>query len=100
MVVSASSDTLAHWTPLPHRRSFPAIWACLSVVLPKRGVGVYPQPCGALAANALAHQFRGKVLTGEKEMDNHGARVFPSSPGCLSAHTGETTEVKGFPSLV
>lgn len=76
MVVSASPDTLAHWTPLLTGGSVPAIWACLSVVLPKRGVGVYAQPCGDLAANVLAHQFRGKVLTGEKETDNHGAGFF------------------------
>lgn len=50
--------------PVSPGGSLQAIWAFRSVVLPKGGTGVHPQPHGALAANVLAHQFRGECSPG------------------------------------
>lgn len=58
-------------------RNFQAIWASLLVVLPKGDISVPPQLHRGLAANALAHWFRGVVLMLEKGMATHGTRVYP-----------------------
>lgn len=88
MMVSACSDTLAHWTPCPQEGASLSSGPASQWFRQKRGLGGPPI---SLAANALAHQFRRNVLMGEKETGNSGARVYPPSPGYLRVHTGQAT---------